>query len=126
MRLGRKTVLAFSQIVVTAIPVLLAGCAHHERVPPHVDTERVPPHVDTGAITIYVGGAVNTPGKLELSPPFTVEHGIQKAGGLDPFEQDQNRMVVIRRKGSQKISVPRKSYASFTLEEGDGVIVPRH
>jgi protein involved in polysaccharide export with SLBB domain len=106
-----------SYVVVTVVLFLLVGCAHHGRVRSDVGTR---------VLTVYAGGAVNTPGKLELSRPFTVAHAIQQAGGLDQFEQDQNQRVVIGRKGSQDISVPRKDYASFTLEEGDGIAVPRH
>src|SRR5437870_2309716 len=106
----------FSNVLV-AMVLLLAGCAHHERVSSEAGS---------GVIVVYVGGAVNSPGKQQLSRPFTVEHAILQAGGLDEFERDQNRKVVVRRGGSQDISVPRTDYASFILAEGDGVAVPRH
>jgi hypothetical protein len=69
---------------------------------------------------------VNTPGKHKLVRPFTVEHAIQQAGGIDEFEGDWNRKIVVRHKDGQQSSVLRKDYGSFILADGDGVAVPRH
>ena len=102
---------------------LLTGCAHSPagvQSPENVSgTRRV-------VITVHVGGAVNKPGTLELGYPFTVEHALQQAGGIDKFEGDWNRRVYVAHKDGQAISVLRTNYASYALEDGDGIGVPRH
>jgi protein involved in polysaccharide export with SLBB domain len=103
---------------------LVTSCAHPPRYVGPVEGALAAQSV---VITVNVGGAVNRAGKYDLSWPFTVEHAIQQAGGLDKFEQDQNRKVMVVRQGDgQKISVLRKDYTSFTLADGDGISIPRH
>jgi protein involved in polysaccharide export with SLBB domain len=108
---------SFSYLLVAAV-LLVPGCAQPERAGSDAGPQ---------VIVVYVGGAVNTPGMHKLSRPFTIEHAIRQAGGLEVFEQDQNGDVAVRRKGSsQMVRVRRKQYGSFELADGDGVTVPRH
>jgi hypothetical protein len=104
--------------------LLATSCAHPPRsVGPVEGASPAQPEV----ITVYVGGAVNKAGKHDLSWPFTIEHAIQQAGGLDEFEQEQNRRaLVVRHRDGQKIFIRRKNYASFILADGDGIGIPRH
>ena len=95
---------------------LLSACAHRHGVPGTV--------AQANFITVYIGGAVNTPGRHIVGLPFSVEQAIQEAGDLDKFEQDWNRRVVVRRNG-QETSVQRKRYSSFRLADGDSIAVPR-
>lgn len=104
-----------SYFLVAALVLPLTGCSHTE-----------PDKTESGAIVVYVGGGINKGGKYALSPPFTVEHAIQLAGGLEEFERDLNRKVMIQHDGRRKIFVPRKHYSSFKLTDGDAVVVPRH
>jgi hypothetical protein len=102
----------------------LAGCAHpsnRAKSDPRVSTDAQP-----RTILVYVGGAVNGPGKLNLGPPFTIEHALQQAGGLDQFEKNGNRKVIVHLEGHKDVRVPRKDYDSFILRDGESVWVPRH
>jgi protein involved in polysaccharide export with SLBB domain len=74
---------------------------------------------------VYVDGAVNKPGKYQLGEPFTIQHAIQQAGGLDRFEQGHNdRVLVINHTGETR-KVRSKDYTSFRLKDGDTVVIPR-
>src|SRR5436190_5097208 len=113
-----------TRVSILGLVSLLAGCAHSST---HTSSrEAASPSVGATAITVYVDGAVNSPGKHDLVRPFTVDHAIQQAGGIDKFEGDWNRKVVVRHRDGQRSSVLRKDYSFFILADGDGVVVPWH
>jgi protein involved in polysaccharide export with SLBB domain len=68
---------------------------------------------------------VNKPGEQDLNRPFTIEHLILQAGGIDMFEDGHNKNVAVIRQDGHRVLVPRKDYASFALANGDAVEVPR-
>ena len=77
-------------------------------------------------IGVYVGGAVNKQGRYDLKPPFTVERAIKQAGGIDRFEEGQNRSVSVIRLDRSKSKIQRKDYDTVVLRDGDTLIIPRH
>jgi protein involved in polysaccharide export with SLBB domain len=74
---------------------------------------------------VYVDGAVNKPGKYQLGEPFTIQHAIQQAGGLDRFEEGQNNRVLVQNHSGERQKVRSRDYTSFTLKNGDTVVIPR-
>jgi protein involved in polysaccharide export with SLBB domain len=77
-------------------------------------------------LTVGVGGDVDRHGKVRLSPPFTIEHAIQEAGGFNQWEKKFNKNVTVWHEDGSNSHVERKDYPSFQLRDGDVVAVPRH
>jgi hypothetical protein len=77
-------------------------------------------------IAVYIDGAVNRPGRYVLKRPFTIEQAIIQAGGIDKFEEGQNRSVALIRFDGSKLTVRRKYYKTSVLQNGDALAVPRH
>jgi protein involved in polysaccharide export with SLBB domain len=103
-----------------AVLVLLSGGAH-PRESPFLSEPR-----EKDTITVIVGGSINKPNAYNLSSPFTVEHAVREAGGLNEFEERRNRIVRVYHKDGGAISVARKKYISFVLQDGDTLWIPRH
>lgn len=82
---------------------------------------------------VYVGGAVKTPGMVEMPAPLTVLEAIIHAGGFDLDQADSEQVVVIRQSGGSrrnflvnvKDQIHAPSVQSFVLEPRDIVYVSR-
>jgi polysaccharide biosynthesis/export protein len=81
---------------------------------------------------VFVVGKVNRPGDFPLSGPIDVMQAISLAGGATPFANTKG-IRVLRRNGSQQISIPfhyndiehgRKLDQNILLQSGDTVVVP--
>ena len=111
-------------LVVTGGALLLvAGCA--QPLETHAPAERVSPDAGVAFITVYIEGAVNKPGERDLNRPFTIEHLILQAGGIDMYEEGHNKNMAVIHQDGHRVLVPVKDYASFVLANGDAVEVPR-
>lgn len=81
---------------------------------------------------IYVIGQVNRPGQFVVNPMVDVMQALSMAGGTTPYAS-LNNISILRRRGSQKISIPFKYgdissgknlKTNIILQSGDVVIVP--
>ena len=117
---------ALLRIWVVVICVLGFGCvrststSHIGRVAANAE------QTNQKSIAVFVGGAVNEQGRYILKPPFTVDQAIRQAGGIDNFEEGQNRSIRVIHLDGIKSAVQRKDYKSLVLEDGDTLVVPRH
>ncbi|MCW5699018.1 MAG: polysaccharide biosynthesis/export family protein [Rhodospirillales bacterium] len=82
--------------------------------------------------SIYVTGAVRTPGQYQVVQPTDVMQAISLAGGLNEFASE-DRIQVLRREGNQQVTIPfhysdvergRKLESNIVLRSGDTVVVP--
>ena len=102
----------------------VAGCVrHHSTVQL---AEAVLPTAPIRVITVYLSGAVNKRGKQDLGPPYSIAHALIQAGGIDEFESEQNRKVLVIHSDGRKDIVRKQDYNSFTVVEDDRIAVPRH
>lgn len=95
---------------------LFTACAHRE-------AERIE---SAHKLTVGVGGPVQHGGRVQRSPPFTIEHAILAAGGFTRLEERLNKSVIVWHADGSTTRVQRKDYPSFELRDGDQVGVPRH
>ena len=81
---------------------------------------------------IYVIGQVNRPGQFVVNPMVDVMQALSMAGGTTPFAS-LNDISILRRRGSQQISIPfrygdissgKNLETNIVLQSGDVVIVP--
>ena len=81
---------------------------------------------------IYVIGQVNRPGQFVVNPMVDVMQALSIAGGTTPFAS-LNDISILRRRGSQQISIPfrygdvssgKNLATNIVLQSGDVVIVP--
>ena len=103
------------QILAMTASLLVCGCASRE----------VRSGAEPSTIVVYVDGAVNKPGKYQLGEPFTIQHAIKQAGGLDRFEEGQNDRVLVKSHAGETQKVRSRDYTSFRLKDGDIVVIPR-
>lgn len=80
----------------------------------------------------YVVGKVNKPGEIHLTNPTTVMQALSLAGGLSPFA-DEDDIVIIRRSETDTISLPfdydsvskgNDLQQNILLQNGDVIVVP--
>ena len=85
-----------------------------------------------GSLQYYVVGKVNKPGMYNVSKPLTVLQALAMAGGLTPFAQESN-IVVLRNSGKETVTLPfnykkikrgRGLEENIIMERGDVVVVP--
>ena len=81
---------------------------------------------------IYVIGQVNRPGQFVVNPMVDVMQALSTAGGTTPFAS-LNDISILRRRGSQQVSIPfrygdvssgKNLATNIVLQSGDVVIVP--
>mgnify|MGYP001825687534 CR=1 FL=1 len=81
---------------------------------------------------IYVIGQVNRPGQFVVNPMVDVMQALSMAGGTTPYAS-LNNISILRRRGSQQVSIPfkygdissgKKLETNIVLQSGDVVIVP--
>lgn len=101
----------------------------HEYVPDAVAAVSI---IQLGSLQYYVVGKVNKPGMYNVSKPLTVLQALAMAGGLTPFAQEGN-IVILRNSGKETVRLPfnykkikkgRGVEENVTLERGDVVVVP--
>jgi polysaccharide biosynthesis/export protein len=84
-------------------------------------------------VSIYVLGAANTPGKVEVSPGATFLQAIAQAGGLSPFAAKKRiQLRRVDKSGTEQVykfdldAIERGSSAGTTrLVEGDVIFIPQ-
>lgn len=83
-------------------------------------------------IDIFILGAANTPGRVEVAPGTTVLQAIAAAGGLSPFAATKRlQLRRIDKSGSEKIyridfdSIERGASNTTRLVDGDVIVVPQ-
>ncbi len=95
--------------------------------------ERVPPG-EPPTIDVFIVGAANTPGRVEMSPRSTLLQAIAQAGGLSPFAA--KKRIQLRRtdkQGNEKtyrlnfeaIEMGEGAGGAMQLVDGDVIIVPQ-
>jgi polysaccharide export outer membrane protein len=81
---------------------------------------------------VYVLGQVNRPGQFVVNPMVDVVQALSMAGGTTAFAS-LNKIVILRRRGSQQVAIPFKSGdvssgqnldLNIMLQSGDVVLVP--
>ena len=81
---------------------------------------------------VYVIGQVNKPGEFIMNPSVDVMQALSMAGGMTPFAQVGD-IVVLRRQGSQQVALPfrypdvvrgKSLEQNIDLQSGDIVVVP--
>jgi len=83
-------------------------------------------------IDIFILGAANTPGRVEVAPGTTVLQAIAAAGGLSPFAATKRlQLRRIDKSGSEKIyridfdAIERGASNTTRLVDGDVIVVPQ-
>jgi len=85
-----------------------------------------------GSLQYYVVGKVNKPGMYNVSKPLTVLQALAMAGGLTPFAQESN-ILILRNSGKdtvhiafnyKKVKKGQNIEENIILERGDVVVVP--
>ncbi|WP_374641586.1 polysaccharide biosynthesis/export family protein [Tabrizicola sp.] len=83
-------------------------------------------------IDIFILGAANTPGRVEVPPGTTVLQAIAAAGGLSPFAATKRlQLRRIDKSGSEKIyridfdAIERGASNTTRLVDGDVIVVPQ-
>jgi polysaccharide biosynthesis/export protein len=85
-------------------------------------------------IDIFIIGAANTPGRIEVSPGTTLLQAIAQAGGLSPFAAKKRiQLRRVDKSGSEKIygldydAIERGAVSSGStrLVDGDVIVVPQ-
>lgn len=83
-------------------------------------------------IDIFILGAANTPGRVEVPPGTTIIQAIAAAGGLSPFAATKRlQLRRIDKSGSEKIyridydAIERGASNTTRLVDGDVIVVPQ-
>jgi protein involved in polysaccharide export with SLBB domain len=112
--------------------IVFAGCAHAPKATGGADVassfqakapDAVSPHKSAAFISVYVGGNVNSPGKISVFEPFTIDHAIQQAGGLTIWSKDEHSVEF--RRNDRMLLISKKNWGSFILADGDAIYIPR-
>ncbi len=114
-------------ILVLSVAIAGTGCIHPPDQPPEREAyiARLSADMQAGVITLSVGRRVTTEGEQRLRAPFTIEHAIQQAGGINKIEEDWGSPIMVTHRDGRWLRVPRKYLASYVLSDGDRVYVPR-
>lgn len=82
--------------------------------------------------SIHIMGKVNTPGSFVMSQRIDVMQALSLAGGLSPYAEENN-IIVLRRNGTKQQTIPVR-YASIKkgrdldtnimLKSGDVIVIP--
>lgn len=95
--------------------------------------ERLPPG-PPATIHVFIVGAANAPGRLEMSPKSTLLQAVSQAGGLSPFaakkriqlrRTDKNGNEKTYRLNFEAIEMGEGAGGSMRLIDGDVIIVPQ-
>lgn len=76
------------------------------------------------ALTVQVTGNVNRPGWIELTPPLTVDHAVELAGGVSS-DPEHTKAARVARTDGQQFVVRRSAWMSFALHDGDEINIPK-
>lgn len=85
-------------------------------------------------IDIFILGAANTPGRVEVPPGSTLLQGLSAAGGLSPFAAEKRiQLRRVDKAGNEKIypvdydAIERgaSNFGSTRLVDGDVIVVPQ-
>lgn len=88
--------------------------------------------VSVSGNSIHIMGKVTTPGSFVMSQPLDVMQALSLAGGLSPYAEENN-IIVLRRKGDkqQVISVRyaaikkgQELASNIMLQSGDVIVIP--
>ena len=98
----------------------------------HLQVNEVSVIVVSTSASIFVGGAVNHPGRIPMERPMTVLDAIMEAGGFDPRRANVKKVSVIRQKEGRysrhylnlKPVLKGEDVPPFQLEPFDTVFVP--
>ncbi len=82
---------------------------------------------------VYVGGAVRTPGSVEMNGPLTVLEAIYRSGGLNLDQAEVSSVVVVRNEDGRRrayrvdlqAALKGDNYKPFVLQPRDIIFVPR-
>ena len=88
------------------IGLLAAGIIWLAASRPRGEAVTLLPTATPGMLTVYVNGAVATPGVYTLPEGSRVEAAIQAAGGLLPGAESENINLALELKDEQQINVP--------------------
>ncbi len=95
--------------------------------------ERLPP-AEPRTIDVFVVGAANAPGRLEMSPGSTLLQAVAQAGGLSPFaakkriqlrRTDKNGNEKTYRLNFEAIEQGEGAGGAMRVVDGDVIIVPQ-
>jgi len=99
---------------------------------PHLQVAEVMVNVLSSSASVYVGGAVNKPGRIPLERPMTALEAIMEAGGFDPKRANVKKVTVVRQADGHysqhvlnlKPVLRGQEVEPFKLEPFDTVFVP--
>jgi polysaccharide export outer membrane protein len=82
--------------------------------------------------SIFISGAVNHPGRINMERPMTLLDGIMEAGGFNPKSANVKKVTIIRKQGAKysrqvinlKPVLRGKDVAPFELQPFDIIFVP--
>ena len=88
--------------------------------------------VNSSSASIFVTGAVNRPGKVQMERPMTVLDAIMEAGGFDPKRANMKKVALIRQSQGRysrqtlnmKPVLKGENVTPFKLQPFDVVFVP--
>lgn len=100
---------------------------------PQLKNSEVVVSLESSTTAVYVGGAVNRPGKVPLDRPMTVLEAIMEAGGFTPDLANPRKVSVIRNVNGQHTThlvdlspgLRGQSSEAFYLKAYDVIYVPQ-
>lgn len=100
---------------------------------PQLKNSEVVVSLESSTTAVYVGGAVNRPGKVPLDRPMTVLEAIMEAGGFTPDLANPRKVSVIRNVNGQQTphvvdlspGLRGQSSEAFYLKAYDVIYVPQ-
>ena len=112
MPMYKKSLLILLFIALAAAGGALYGCYSQEEAVPLDAAERVPAQPDAGtAMTVYVTGAVNRPGIVEVPADARVADAVNACGGVLPTADLDAINMAQKLKDGQQVRVPEKNSA---------------
>ena len=88
--------------------------------------------VNVSGNSIHIMGKVNTPGSFVMSQRIDVMQALSLAGGLSPYAEENN-IIVLRRTGNKQQTIPvryaaikkgRDLNTNIVLQSGDVIVIP--
>jgi protein involved in polysaccharide export with SLBB domain len=77
------------------------------------------------AVRVHVVGHVNNPGWVELTPPLTIDHAVELAGGISALDLEHTPAVRVFRTDDQQFLVRRSAWTAFALHDNDLINIPK-
>lgn len=88
--------------------------------------------LDVVGNSVHIMGKVNTPGSFVMSQRLDVMQALSLAGGLSPYAEENN-IIVLRRSGNKQQTIPvhyadikkgRDLNTNIMLKSGDVIVIP--